>query len=92
MVHESGAENLLASGEKAMLWNKRFGYIRDKGLWILHCNGMVEGMFNFFLDFNFCEHCVYGKKNEVIFPSIAKREKGIVEVVDNDVFRYMSVP
>jgi len=53
---------------------------------------MVEGMFNFFLDFNFCEHCVYGKKNEVIFPSIAKREKGIVEVVDNDVFRYMSVP
>ena len=63
MVPESGAESLAVFGEKTMLWHQRLGHIGEKGLQILHGNGMVEGMYNSYLDFDFCEHCVYGKKN-----------------------------
>ena len=61
VVPESGAEILGVSGEKTMLWHQRLVHIGEKGLWILHGNGMVEGMSNSSLDFVFCEHCVYGK-------------------------------
>ena len=63
VVPESGAESLAVSREKTMLWHQRRGNIGEKGLRILHGNGMVEGMSNFSLDFDFCEHCVYGKQN-----------------------------
>eukprot|EP00253_Pinus_taeda_P028034 PITA_28034 len=36
VVPESGAENLVVSGEKTMLWNQRLGHIGEKGLRILH--------------------------------------------------------
>jgi hypothetical protein len=49
------------SGEIVMLWHQRMGNIREKVLRLLHGKGLVEGMFNFSLDFEFCEHCVYGK-------------------------------
>jgi len=48
-----------------MLWHQRLGHIGDKGLQILHGKGMVEGMSNNFLDFDFCGNCVYGKQNQV---------------------------
>jgi len=32
VVPESGAENLVVSGEKTMLWHKRLGHIGEKGL------------------------------------------------------------
>jgi hypothetical protein len=47
---------------------------------------MIEGMCNCTLDFDFCEHCIYGKHNRVIFPSSATREEGILELIHNDVF------
>ena len=53
---------------------------------------MVEGMSNFSLDFDFCEHYVYGKQNQVSFPSFAKRVNKILEVVHNDLFGPVSVP
>jgi hypothetical protein len=53
---------------------------------------MVEGMSNCSLDFDFCEHCVYGKHNRVIFPSGAMREEGILQLVHSDVFGLVSVP
>ena len=74
VVPESGVEILAVSGEKTMLWNQRLGHIGEKGLRILHRNGMVEGMSNFSLDFDFYEHFVYEKQNQVSFPSRAKRE------------------
>jgi hypothetical protein len=66
------------SGEKVMLWHQRLGHIGEKGLRLLHGKGMVEGMSNFSLDFDFCENCLYGKKNQVRFPSGATRAKGIL--------------
>eukprot|EP00253_Pinus_taeda_P020668 PITA_20668 len=44
VVPESGAENLVVSGEKTMLWHQRLGYIGEKGLRILHSKGMVEAL------------------------------------------------
>ena len=61
MVSESGVENLVVSREKTMMWHQRLGHIREKGLRILHGEGMVEGMSNSSLDFDFCENCIYGK-------------------------------
>eukprot|EP00253_Pinus_taeda_P035743 PITA_35743 len=61
MVPKNGVENQVVSGEKTMLWNQRVGHIREKGLRICHGKGMVEGMSNSSLDFDFCKNCVYGK-------------------------------
>ena len=58
-------ELLVVSGEMTMLWRQRLGHIGEKGLRILHGKGMVEGMSNSSLDFDFCENCVYGKQNRV---------------------------
>jgi hypothetical protein len=49
--------------KKTMLWHQRLGHIGEKGLLILHGKGMVEGMSNCALDFDFCEHFIYGKQN-----------------------------
>ena len=91
-VLEIGAESLAISGEKTMLWHERLGHTGEKGLRILHRNDMVEGMNNFSLDFDLCEHCVYGKQNRVSFPSGAKRANKILELVHSDAFRPVSVP
>ena len=53
---------------------------------------MVEGMYNFSLDFYFCEHCVYGEQNRVIFPYGAKRTNKTLELVHSDVFGPVSMP
>jgi hypothetical protein len=46
-----------------MMWHQRLGHIGEKGLQLLHDKSMVEGMSNCSLDFDFCEHCLYGKQN-----------------------------
>ena len=44
------------------------------------------------MDFNFYEHCVYGKQNQVSFPFGAKRVNKILDLVHGDVFVPVSVP
>jgi hypothetical protein len=61
-----------------MMWHQILGHIREKGLQLLHDKGMVECMSKFSLDFDFSEHCVYGKKNQVRFPSGAMRVEAIL--------------
>jgi hypothetical protein len=78
--------------KKTMLWHQRLRHIGEKGLRALHDNGMVEGMSIYPLDFNFCEHFIYGKHNRVRFPYGATRENGILELIHNDVFIPMHVP
>jgi hypothetical protein len=78
--------------KKTMLWHQRLGHIREKGLQTLNDKGMVEGMSNCTLDFDFCEHCIYGKHNRVRFPSGATRAKWILELIHNDMFGLVPVP
>ena len=71
MLEEGGKDDktLTASRGKTMLWHQRLGHIGENGLRALQGRGMVEGMTDFTLDFDFCEHCIYGKQNQVRFTS-----------------------
>jgi hypothetical protein len=82
----------VVSREKSMLWHQILGHIREKGLQVLHGKGMVEGMSNLSLDLDFCEHCLYGKNNQVRFSSGAMRESRILQLVHNYVFVPMMIP
>ena len=75
-----------------MLCHQSLGHNQEKGLWILHGNGMVKVLSNFSLDFYLCEHCVYGNQNRVSFLSSVKRANKILELVHSDVFGPVSVP
>jgi hypothetical protein len=95
IVHDIGVgeeSTPIVSREKVMLWHQRLGQIREKGLRLIHGKGMVECMSNFSVDLDFYAHSVYGKKNQVIFPSGAMREEGILQLVQNDVFGPVSIP
>jgi hypothetical protein len=64
IVYEIGVEEEKTHGvsrEKVMLFHQRLGHIGEKGFLLLHSKGMVEGTYNFSLDFDFCEHFVYMK-------------------------------
>jgi hypothetical protein len=56
-------KNPIVSGEKIMLCHQRLGHIGEKCLRLLHGKGVVEVMRKFSLDFDFYEHCVYGKQS-----------------------------
>ena len=94
VLEEGGKDDktLTTSGGKTMLWHQRMGYIGEKGLRTLQGKGMVEGMNDCTLDFDFCEHCIYEKQNRVRFAFGATREKGILELIHSDVFGPVHVP
>ena len=74
VVLEEGGKDvktLTVSGGKTILWHKKLGHIREKGLRGLQGKGMVEGMTNCTLDFDFCEHYIYEKQIRVRFSSHA---------------------
>ena len=50
---------LTTSRGKIILWHQRLGHIGEKGLQEIQGKGMVEGMTDCNLDFDFCEHCIY---------------------------------
>ena len=54
--------------------------------------GMVKGFPECGLEVNFCEHCICGKQSWGRFPSRAKRENVILELVNSNVFGLVRVP
>ena len=44
------------------LWHRRLGHMSKKGMEILSHFGYLPGFL--FHDFEFCEHCVYGKQTQ----------------------------
>jgi len=54
------------------------GYIRDKGFQSLYTKVMVKGIFDYSLDVEFYKYFVYGKHNQVNFPTSVIREDGIL--------------
>ena len=78
--------------EKTMLWHQRFGHIGEKGLRALKNKNLVEGLSDCNLDFDFCEHCIYGKQNHVHFYSSSHKSSGILDLIHSDVFGPVDVP
>ena len=68
------------------------GHIGEKGLRASQGKGMVKGMTDCTLDFDLCEHFIYGKQNQVRFAYGATRTKGILELIHSDVFGPVHVP
>jgi hypothetical protein len=58
-----------------MLWHQILGHIKERGLRLLDGKGMVKDLSNFSLDFDLCEHCIYGMHNWIRFPSSAMRKE-----------------
>jgi hypothetical protein len=73
------------------MWHKRLRHIEEKGLRVLHGKGMVEHISNYSMGFYLCEHYIYGKQNQVTFPSGARRVDGILQLVHSDVFGLVSI-
>jgi hypothetical protein len=89
LILKQKKKKLLQSLEKRLCCGiKDWGILERR----VHGKGMVEGMSNCSLDFDLCEHCVYGKKNRVRFPSGATRAEGILQLVHSDVFGPVSGP
>ena len=76
----------------AMLCHHGLVYIGDMGLWSLQGKDMVEGMSNWSLDFDFCEHYIHGKEKQIRFPFGDTRAQWILDLIHNDVFGPMLVP
>jgi len=53
---------------------------------------MVEEFPECTLEVDFCEHFIYGKKSWARFPSRARRENGILELVHSDMFGPITMP
>ena len=51
--------------EKTMLWHQRLSHIGEKGLHTLKNKNLIDGLNDYNLEFYFCEHCIYGKKNHI---------------------------
>ena len=61
--------------DSTMLWHRRLGNINEKGLRAMYRKGMVKGLPDCSSQFDFCEHCIYGKQNRVSFLRKDTREK-----------------
>ena len=85
-------EILSCVADSTMLWYQRLGHIGEKGLLAIHSKGMVKGLLDCSFEFDFFEHCIYGKQNIMSFSSKYTRNKEILELVHSDVFGPMSVP
>ena len=57
-----------------------------------HRKCMVKGFLDCSSEFDFFEHCVYGKHNRVSFPTGATRAKRKLELVHSNVFGPGSIP
>ena len=65
MLEEVGKDDktLTTLGGKTMIWHQILGHIGEKAIQALKGKGMVEGMTDCTLDFDFYEHFIYGKHN-----------------------------
>ena len=77
---------------KTMLWNQILGHIGEKGVPNLQGRGMVEGMTDYTLDFDFFEHCIYRKKLSNICIWCYKRKGNSLELVHSDLFGLVHAP
>lgn len=75
-----------------MLWYQRLDHIHENGPRFLKKKGMVYGLNNFSLLFEFCKHCMYGKQNHVQFYSSSHKSYGLLDLIHFDVFGPIKIP
>lgn len=91
-MHNANLLEAKLPAEKTMLWHNRLGHIGEKGLKVLKNKNLVEGLDDCSFEFDFCEHCIYGKHNQVQFYSSSHKSSTILDYVHSDVFGPMDVP
>jgi hypothetical protein len=67
------------------------GHISEKGLWALK-NKNIDGLNECSLQFDFCEHFKYGKKNHAHFYSSSHKSCGLLGLIYSNVFGRVKVP
>jgi hypothetical protein len=77
--------------EKIMLWHQIIAHIREKDLRTLKNKKLVEGLSNCYLEFDFFEHCIYGKQNHIQFYSSSHKSYGVLDIIHSDVFGLIDV-
>ena len=75
-----------------MLWHQRLGHIGEKALRTLKNKNLVDGLNDCNLEFDFCEHCIYGKQNRIQFYSSSHKSSCILDLIHSDVFGPVDVP
>jgi hypothetical protein len=50
-----------------MIWHQTLGHMGEKGLHALKKINRVDGLNDCSIEFDFCNHCIYGKQNHVQF-------------------------
>ena len=75
-----------------MLWHQRLGHIGEKGLRTLKNKNLVDGLNDCNLEFDFCEHCIYGKQNHIQSYLSSHKSSCILDLIHLDVFGPFDVP
>jgi hypothetical protein len=75
-----------------MLLNQRSDHIGEKGLLALKIKTIVNGLNDCSLEFDFCKHCIYRKKNYVQFYSSYHKYFRLLDLIYFDVFGPVKVP
>lgn len=79
-------------GENTMPCHQKLGHAKEKELWVLYDNDMVNGMPKFSLYFYFFKHFLYEKYNRVRFSFSSIRWEKILWLDNNDVFGSVLLP
>jgi transposase InsO family protein len=58
----------------------------------LEKKNLVDGLNDCALEFDFCEHCIYGKQNHVQFYSSSHKSSRLLDLIHSDVFGPVKVP
>ena len=86
-VHEGSI--LIAKHSNTDLWHNRLGHMSKKGMQQLECTRYLPPFS--FLDFQICEHCIYGKQIRKTSPSLDRKQLLSLELVHSDVCGPMPV-
>ena len=78
--------------KKKILQHQRLGHIGETGLKALKNKSLVEGLTDNDLEFELCEHWVYGKQCHVSFYSRSHNSFRVLYCIHLDVFSSVNVP
>lgn len=74
------------SENTCMLWHRRLGHISDTSFKTILNRNLLDSFSYSNESFDFCEHCVFGKKNRRYFPSGSTKSKNKFELIHSNVF------